>query len=230
MNSIAFRLNLVKQRVTNALKTANRAQDKIDIVAASKARTTEEIKEAFHAGQRHFAENQLQEALPKIEVLSGYNIEWHFIGRIQNNKTRKIAQYFSWVHTISNEKVAQRLNDHHVQDTPPLNVCIQVNIDNDPNKAGVTPNECYALATFIEQLPKLNLRGLMTVPAKHAKLEDDGKSFRKLRALYDDLNERGLTLDTLSMGMSNDFEAAIAEGATLIRVGTNIFGPLDKQH
>ena len=222
MNSINFNINQLEQRINSALAKAQRSTEQIKLLCVSKMASIDAIEKAIIAGQHCFAENYLQTALPKIQALRRYDLEWHFIGRIQRNKTRKIAEQFTWVQSIDNAKIAKCLNKHR-QHQPPLNVCIQVNIDAAPDKAGVALDQIKPLATFIEQLPKLHLRGLMTIPTKHAKLGDDRKSYHRLKNIYQELQQSGFNLDTLSMGMSADLEAAIAEGATMIRIGRAIF-------
>ena len=229
MNSIAFRINLLKQRLNRALQAANRSPNSVTLMAVSKTRSIEEIKIAYDQDLRCFGENQLQEALPKLEALKGYEIEWHFIGRLQSNKLKKISQHFDWVETLSNIAMAEKLNKHLITLNKSLNVCIQVNIDHDPKKAGVLVDDVAALASVIQTLPQLNLRGLMTVPERHNSLAEDHRSYHRLKELFDQLNQQGFTLDTLSMGMSADFEAAIAEGSTIVRVGKNLFGPFSDQ-
>lgn len=222
MDSIEVRINAVKQRIKSALESANRHNETVTLLCVSKYAEIEAIAAAAKAGQSCFAENYVQPALAKIAALKDYDLQWHFIGQIQRNKTRKIAENFSWVHSVDNEKIAERLNAH-CSKTSSLNVCIQVNVDNDKNKGGIPAEKVERLATFINQLSHLNLRGLMTVPQKHAKLADDRQSFHRLQQLYLQLKQKGFALDTLSMGMSADLEAAIAEGATIVRIGSAIF-------
>ncbi len=222
--SISKRIKNIKQTINTALIAAARKPNSVKLLCVSKYASLEKIREAIAAGERCFAENYLQGALEKIDALQAENLEWHFIGRIQRNKTRKIAENFAWVHSIDNVPVAQRLNAHR-EACKPLNVCIQVNIDLDPSKSGVMPQEVKKIATIIDQLPHLNLRGLMTVLQKHDKLEDDRQSYHRLKKLFLALQESGFKLDTLSMGMSNDFAVAIAEGATMVRIGSAIFNP-----
>ncbi len=176
-------------------------------------------------GQRAFGENYLQDALPKIEALREYPLEWHFIGRIQSNKTRDIASHFHWVHTLSSAKHARRLSDQRPADLPPLQVCIQVNISGEASKSGVTPGETLELARSTASLPRLELRGLMTMPPADSSEAQQRRIFGELRHLLETLNRSGLAMDSLSMGMSNDMQAAICEGATMVRIGTAIFGP-----
>ena len=224
MNSIEFCINVVKQRIHNALESANRQNEAITLLCVSKYAEIDAIAAAANVGQSCFAENYVQAALVKIEALKDYDLQWHFIGQIQRNKTRKIAKNFSWVHSVDNEQIAERLNAHSSESSP-LNVCIQVNVDNDKSKGGIPAEQLEKLATFIDQLPNLNLRGLMTVLQKHVKLEDGRHSYHRLKKLYLHLKQKGFTLDTLSMGMSADLEAAITEGATIVRIGSAIFNP-----
>jgi pyridoxal phosphate enzyme (YggS family) len=194
-------------------------------VAVSKTRPASEIFAAFQAGQKAFGENYLQDALPKIAALQAHPLEWHFIGRIQSNKTRDIAAHFQWVHTLSKLKHARRLSNQRSAELPPLQVCMQVNISGEASKSGVPPQEAPELARQVAQLPRLQLRGLMTMPPAHSSRAEQREIFGKLHHLLEQLNQGGLTLDSLSMGMSNDMEAAICEGATMVRIGTAIFGP-----
>jgi pyridoxal phosphate enzyme (YggS family) len=175
-------------------------------------------------GQRDFGENYLQEALPKIAALQGLPITWHFTGQIQANKTRSIATYFDWVHTVDRERSALRLDEQRPQQAPPLNVCIQVQLEDEPGKGGVQPTALLPLARRISELPRLRLRGLMCIPPHQEAYADQLALFRRLSDLMNEMNSQGLTLDTLSMGMSMDLDAAIAAGATWVRIGTAIFG------
>ena len=184
----------------------------------------ESVAEAYAAGQTAFGENQEQEAARKIAALGHLPIEWHFIGPIQSNKTRPIAERFAWVHAIDREKVARRLSDQRPQSLGPLMVCVQVNISGEASKSGVTPDEALDLARRVAELPRLRLRGLMAVPAPSDDVTEQRMQFRKLKTLYDSIRSAGVPLDTLSMGMSDDLEAAVMEGSTLVRVGTAIFG------
>lgn len=191
----------------------------------SKTRTAKEVRAAFEAGQHEFGENYLQDALPKIEALKEHPIQWHFIGRIQSNKTRDISAHFDWVHTLSSSKHARRLDSQRPASLPPLQVCIQVNVSGEASKGGVTPAQTPELAQLIAALPNLQLRGLMTMAPADSSEAGQRRIFRELRKLLESLNQGGLELDTLSMGMSNDMKAAICEGATMVRIGTAIFGP-----
>jgi pyridoxal phosphate enzyme (YggS family) len=222
---IESRLNQVHRRIADATQHYHRAPGSVRLLAVSKTRTPEDIRQAVAAGQFHFGESYLQEALEKIEALQNIDAVWHFIGRIQSNKTRAIAEKFDWVHSIGSLKQARRLNEQRPDNLPPLNICLQVNIDQQPSKSGVLPNEVATLVAEISTLPRLQLRGLMTLPAPADDLQAQRHPFRLLRELRDQIATPELPLETLSMGMSNDLEAAIAEGATVVRVGTAIFGP-----
>ncbi|WP_106475846.1 YggS family pyridoxal phosphate-dependent enzyme [Phytohalomonas tamaricis] len=218
-----------RRQLECALQRAGRNHDDARLLAVSKTKPAALIREAFQAGQRHFGENYVQEALDKQHALADLDIVWHFIGPLQSNKTRSVAEHFSWVHTIERAKIATRLNDQRPQTLGPLNVCLQVNISAEPTKSGVSPEALDALVEHVVALPNLRLRGLMAIPTPMEDHDEQRKPFRALRELLEQLQARypTLKLDTLSMGMSNDFEAAIEEGATLIRLGTAIFGARD---
>jgi pyridoxal phosphate enzyme (YggS family) len=194
------------------------------LLAVSKTFAPDALREAYQAGQTCFAESYVQEALDKIAALQDIPIEWHYIGPIQSNKTRAIAENFAWVHSVDRLKIAERLSEQRPAHLPPLQVCLQVNISMEASKSGAVPDEVDALAHAIAKLPNLKLRGLMAVPAPSDEIAAQRLPFAKLRELRDQLNRQGLQLDTLSMGMSHDFAAAIAEGATIVRIGTAIFG------
>ncbi len=201
------------------------------MLAVSKTRPAEDLRLAAAAGQHAFGENYLQEALDKMEALADLpQLEWHFIGPIQSNKTRPIAEYFQWVHSVDRLKVARRLNDQRPEDLPPLNICVQVNIDEEASKSGCHPGELDDLAAAISDLPRLSLRGLMAIPDPDQSEDALRASFHRLARALENLQKNPQVtgpLDTLSMGMSGDLELAIAEGATLVRVGTALFGPRD---
>ena len=222
---IAERLAQVRSQIDDFARSCDRDPNAIRLIAVSKTRSADEVLDAFAAGQREFGENYLQDALPKIEALKAYPIEWHFIGRIQSNKTRDISAHFNWVHTLSGSKHARRLDSQRPAGLPPLRVCIQVNISGEASKSGVAPGETHELASLIDDLPNLELRGLMTMPPAGSSETEQRRIFRELGELLESLNHKGLNLDTLSMGMSNDMQAAICEGATMVRIGTAIFGP-----
>ncbi len=195
------------------------------MLAVSKTRSADAVAAALDCGLHRFGENYLQEALEKIEQLEGRGIEWHFIGPIQSNKTRPIATHFDWVHSVDREKIARRLSEQRPDELPPLQICLQVNISGETSKSGVLPEEVPALAEAIADLTGVQLRGLMAIPAATDDIAAQHAAFGKLREHFDELNANGAGLDTLSMGMSGDMEAAIAEGATIVRIGTDIFGP-----
>jgi len=195
------------------------------VLAVSKTRGAEEVRAAAALGLRDFGENYMQEGLAKIESLTGLNLCWHFIGPIQSNKTRAIAEHFDWVHSVDRLKIAQRLSAQRPAQLPDLQVCLQVNISGEDSKSGVDPTELTALATAVAQLPRLQLRGLMAIPAPSDTLARQREPFARLRNALVELQATLPMLDTLSMGMSGDLEAAIAEGATIVRVGTDLFGP-----
>lgn len=206
-------------------KNFNRPEKSVTLLAVSKTRTPEEILAVAEQGQRDFGENYIQEALDKIKVLVDHKLIWHFIGAIQSNKTEDIAKNFDWAHTIEREKIARRLNDQRPDGLPPLNVCIEVNISEEETKSGVTLEELPALAKLISEMPRLRLRGLMALPAPTTDFEAQRKPFRQLAEVLKQLQSDGFDLDTLSIGTTADYKAAIAEGATIIRLGTAIFGP-----
>ena len=226
MHTIDDKLTKVTERIQLAALAVGRNPQTVHLVAVSKTQSAERVAEAYACGQRRFAENYLQEALEKHSSLSHLqDIEWHFIGPIQSNKTRPIAENFSWIHSIDREKIAQRLNEQRPADLPPLQVCLQVNIDDETTKSGVSLKDLSVLAHALKRLPRLQLRGLMTIPAASDDPAQQRATFAKLRLALASLQSQGFSgLDTLSMGMSSDMEAAIAEGATLVRVGTDIFG------
>ena len=220
MPKIADNLTEVRRLIQQSAIQAGRNPSDVTLLAVSKTKTAEDIEEAYRAGQRDFGENYLQEALPKMAALEHLDLVWHFIGPIQSNKTRAIAEHFSWVHTVDRLKIAERLSEQRPPQMPPLQVCIQVNIDGDSAKSGCSPTAAAALATAVSQLPKLRLRGLMTIPK-----EGTGqRPFQALAQLAEALRQNGLPLDTLSMGMSADLLEAITAGATLVRIGSAIFG------
>jgi pyridoxal phosphate enzyme (YggS family) len=224
-NTIADPLAKVTARIQQAAAVAERKSETVRLIAVSKTQPPEAVAHAYACGQRDFGENYLQEALEKQAALTDLReIVWHFIGPIQSNKTRLIAENFAWTHSIDREKVAQRLNDQRPADLAPLQVCLQVNIDDETTKSGISLAELPALAKAVSQLPRLQLRGLMAIPAATNNPDQQRAAFAKLRKALQSLQAQGYALDTLSMGMSGDMEAAIAEGATMVRVGTDIFG------
>lgn len=225
MHKIADKLMQVTARLQQASQQAGRGRDAVRLLAVSKTRPADDIRAAYRCGQRDFGENYLQEALDKQAQLTDLQLSWHFIGPIQSNKTRPIAQAFDWVHSVDRLKIAQRLSDQRPDGLPPLNICLQVNIDDEATKSGVAPAELPALAKAVSQLPRLKLRGLMAIPTPTDDPAQQRQAFRRLAQLMTETNlSQTLQMDTLSMGMSGDLEAAIAEGATWVRVGTDIFG------
>ncbi|MGB9429614.1 MAG: YggS family pyridoxal phosphate-dependent enzyme [Gammaproteobacteria bacterium] len=231
LEPIARNLTAVRARMQAAALRASRAPAAIRLLAVSKTWPLAAIEAALGAGQIEYGENYLQEALPKQAVLGrDRGLVWHFIGAVQSNKTRLVAEHFDWVHTVDRPRIAERLNAQRPATLLPLNVCIEVRLDPEPGKGGIAPQQLPALADTVSGLPRLRLRGLMSIPAPCNDPATQRLSFRRLRELFDSLNRHGLSLDTLSMGMSGDFEAAILEGATLIRVGTAIFGARAAKH
>lgn len=220
-------LEAARQRLKRALKAAGRTPRDAGLLAVSKTKPIAAIREAYHHGQRAFGENYLQEALDKQQALSDLDdLEWHFIGPLQSNKTRQVAEHFAWVHSLDREKIAQRLAAQRPAHLPALNVCLQVNISGEESKAGVSLAKLDALADSVAGMPRLALRGLMAIPAPCSDPARQREPFARLRTAFELLKARHpeAPLDTLSMGMSNDLEAAVAEGATLVRLGTAIFG------
>ena len=226
MTTITNRLQAVHQRLTNACTRAGRSADSVTLLAVSKTQPAEAVRAAHAAGQRAFGENYVQEGLAKIEALADLRpeLEWHLIGPLQSNKTRVVAEAFDWVHSIDRLKIAQRLSEQRPAWAAPLQVCLQVNVSGEDSKSGVAPAELPALAQAVAALPRLRLRGLMAIPEPAGDEAAQRQPHRALRELLEALRQQGLALDTLSMGMSADLEAAVLEGATLVRVGTAIFG------
>jgi pyridoxal phosphate enzyme (YggS family) len=224
MSPIGGNLQAVLRRIEAAARAAGRRPDEIRLLAVSKTRPPADIEAAYQAGQRAFGESQQQEASAKIAALARLALEWHFIGPIQSNKTRPIAEQFAWIHSLDRERVARRLSEQRPPELGPLMVCIQVNVSGEASKSGVPPQAALELARQVACLRNVRLRGLMTIPAPSSEPERQRAQFRVLRTLYDAMRTQGMALDTLSMGMSDDLEAAILEGATLVRVGSAIFG------
>lgn len=228
MSIIAANLQAVEATIAEAVQAAGRQRREVQLLAVSKTFPAEAVLEAMAAGQRAFGENYLQEAIDKIAHVAraqpGTPVEWHFIGPIQSNKTRPIAASFDWVHTVERLKIAQRLSEQRPAGLAPLNICLQVNISGEASKSGATEAELPALARAVAVLPNLRLRGLMAIPERATDPGQQRAAFARLRMLGDALRADGLALDTLSMGMSGDMGAAIAEGATIVRIGSAIFG------
>ena len=229
MELIKKNIAAVKARIETSMADAGRDQQSLQLLAVSKTRDEKYIKSAFSLGLNAFGENYLQEALPKIDELKDLPLCWHFIGPIQSNKTISIAEHFDWVHTVSSLKVAKRLNDQRPESAPPLNVLIQVNIDREDSKSGVLPEDTDALIDATREMGQLNLRGLMVIPKKSKDLDLIRDSFARTRLLQESIANRYCLaqFNQLSMGMSEDLELAIAEGATIIRIGSALFGPRD---
>ena len=225
MHDVDAALNAVRTRIGELETQYGREPGSVSLLAVSKTKPPEAVRAAIAAGQHAFGENHLQDAMTKVDALAGQGASWHFIGAVQSNKTRSIAACFDWVHTIEREKIAIRLSEQRPADRGPLDACIQVNVSGEHTKGGVDPREVEPLARVVSELPGLRLRGLMALPRPSSDLESQRIPFRQLREIRDQLNSRGFELDTLSMGMTGDLEAAVAEGATVVRVGTAIFGP-----
>jgi pyridoxal phosphate enzyme (YggS family) len=226
MASIEAKLQQVRLRIVGACTAAQRPVQSVTLLAVSKTFGPEAVREAVAAGQHAFGENYVQEALAKIAALDDLRpqLDWHLIGPLQSNKTREVAARFDWVHSIDRLKIAERLSAQRPDGLPPLNVCVQVNVSGEASKSGVAPADVPALASQVARLPRLRLRGLMSIPEPVEGFDAQRAPHRRLRTLFESLRAEGLALDTLSMGMSADLEAAIAEGSTLVRVGSAIFG------
>ena len=224
MHNIEKNIIQVRTQIQQAAALYNRDPKLISLLAVSKKKPVEDIRLAYAAGQRDFGENFVQEAEQKRRVLTDLDIIWHFIGPVQSNKTRVLAEGFDWVHSVDRLKVAERLSAQRPATLPALNICIQVNVDREASKSGVMLEEVATLAESISTLPRIRLRGLMAIPAQYDDLESQRLPFARLRETLEDLQQRGLDCDTLSTGMSHDLQAAIAEGSTLVRLGTAIFG------
>ena len=224
MGSIADNLQAVRTRIEAAAKACGRDPKSISLLAVSKTWPAESVRAAAAAGQCAFGENYVQEGVAKCAAMADLGLEWHFIGPLQSNKTRLVAESFDWVHSIDRLKVAERLSAQRPAQMPPLQVCIQVNVDGEATKSGCLPGEALALAEAVRRLPRIILRGLMAIPAPSDDPAAQRKPLARLAALAAEMRSAGLPIDTLSMGMSHDLEAAVLEGATVVRVGTAIFG------
>ena len=227
MPTIQENITAVQKRLQQAASDAGRNPAEIQLLAVSKTRNIAQISQAITSGIFCFGENYLQEAMDKIDQLDDSKLDWHFIGPLQSNKTRQAAENFAWVHTVDRVKIAQRLSAQRPDDMPALNICLQINIDNEASKSGFNQDQAVEVAATIAQLPKLKLRGLMAIPKPRTVYKEQRQAFAQLRVLMEQINstlDNCHKLDTLSMGMSADLEAAVAEGATLVRVGTDIFG------
>jgi len=226
MSQIAAHLDETHARIAQAEHAAHRPAGCVTLLAVSKTFPAQAVRDAYAAGQRAFGENYVQEALGKITELADVRnaLEWHFIGPLQSNKTRQVAEHFDWVHSVDRLKIAQRLSEQRPPELPPLNICLQVNISGEASKSGVPPDTALEVAHAVAALPRLRLRGLMSIPESADTLAQQRAPHRALHALYETLRADGLALDTLSAGMSSDLEAAVLEGATMVRIGTAIFG------
>lgn len=228
MNDIASNLHFIRSQIDMACIQASRDPKHVQLLAVSKTKPVESILAAYHAGQRQFGESYVQDAIPKIEHIANIekisDIEWHFIGPLQSNKTRLVAEHFSWVHSIERLKIAQRLSEQRPDHLPPLNICIQINISGEETKSGIQTSDVDALVAEIEQLPKLQLRGLMCIAENTDDLEAVRANFISMQQLFNELKKRYPSVDTLSMGMTDDMKIAIASGSTMVRIGTAIFG------
>ncbi|PHX40453.1 hypothetical protein AO263_05625 [Pseudomonas sp. NZIPFR-PS5] len=224
MSTIAENISTLAERIRSAAQAVQRDPASVGLLAVSKTKPASDLREAYDAGLRDFGENYLQEALGKQAELTDLPLIWHFIGPIQSNKTRAIAEHFAWVHSVDRLKIAQRLSEQRPSELPPLNICIQVNVSGEASKSGCSPEDLAALAQAIGALPNLKLRGLMAIPEPTDDRDEQNASFAAVSTLQAQL---GLPLDTLSMGMSHDLEAAIAQGATWVRIGTALFGARD---
>lgn len=225
MSTLASALQTVRERIDRAARAAGRDPSDIQLLAISKAWPADRLREAWQAGQRAFGENYAQEGVQKIGQLSDLQIEWHFVGPIQSNKTRALAENFTWVHGVDRARIAERLSAARPPHLPPLDICLQVNVSGEASKSGVAPEHASALARSVAAMPRLRLRGLMVIPRRERDQAAQRHWFRIARELKDRIVAEGTALDTLSMGMSDDLEAAVLEGATIVRVGTAIFGP-----
>jgi hypothetical protein len=228
MTTISNALQAVRQRIAQAATAAGRPAAGIQLLAVSKTVPAAAVRQAYTAGQRAFGESYVQEAMEKVEALNDLPLRWHFIGPIQSNKTRPIAENFAWVHSLDRDRIADRLSAGRPPDLADLQVCLQVNVSGEASKSGVAPEDVLTLARHVQTLPRLKLRGLMAIPEPTDDPVKQRQSFVRLRQLLEQLNAEGFQLDTLSMGMSDDLEAAIAEGATIVRVGSAIFGERQK--
>ncbi len=224
LNMLAERYHTLLRRIQAAEARYDRSPGSVRLIAISKTQPAARIRALTELGQQAFGESYAQEAIPKIDELQDLEIEWHFIGHIQSNKTQMLARHFHWVQSVDRLKIAERLNDQRPSDLAPLDICLQVNISHEPSKSGLTPESLAATARAVARLPRLRLRGLMAIPTRVQGSAPQRRAFSALRKAHDIIVADGIALDTLSMGMSDDFEAAIAEGATMVRVGTAIFG------
>lgn len=229
-HTIAENIHQIQLRLDSYAALYKRQRSGIRLLAVSKGHAAADLRQAYNCGLHEFGESYLQEAVAKIQALSDLAITWHYIGGIQSNKTRDIAMHFDWVHSIDRLKIAQRLSEQRPADKPPLQVCLQINISNEPGKSGIPLGELHQLAAAVSQLPRLQLRGLMALPHASDDISQQRLAFRQMHQTFMQLQAQGFMLDTLSMGMSGDMEAAVAEGSTLLRIGTAIFGERPATH
>ncbi|MGH8517781.1 MAG: YggS family pyridoxal phosphate-dependent enzyme [Panacagrimonas sp.] len=227
MTNLRESLTQVRERIERACSAAGRPSDTVQLLAVSKTFGADQVRAAAALGQRAFGENYVQEAMAKQADLADLALEWHFIGPVQSNKTRELAMHFDWVHGVDRPRIAQRLSDARDPGQPSLQVCVQVNISGETSKSGCDPREAPELCAAVAALPRLRLRGLMAIPAPAGPADDPHEPYRRLRTLFERIRAAGIRLDTISAGMTDDLEAAIAEGSTLVRVGTAIFGRRD---
>lgn len=225
VTNLATNYQSLLEAISKYEKRYQRNEHDVQLLAVSKTRSIDEIRAIATLGQKHFAENYVQEAVDKIAKITDIGLTWHFIGPIQKNKTRLIAKNFHWVQSVDREIIAIRLSDQRPENMPNLNVCLQINIDNESSKSGIRRDQAIALAKVVHELPNLTLRGLMVIPAATDDIQQQTAAFAKMASLLDELKQHNFDVDTLSMGMSNDFEAAIASSSTMIRIGTALFGP-----
>jgi len=225
--SVPTQLGNVQAEIHRYAERYNRDPSSIELLAVSKTKPVSAIHEAIAAGQKSFGENYLDEAIEKIQLINDPQVSWHFIGAIQSRKTTDIARHFDWAHGVDREKIATRLSAQRPAELPPLNICLQINIDNESTKAGISPEDTITLANICSDMPGIKLRGLMAIPAPRENLAAQREVFQRLGEIFDSVKSVHPTLDTLSIGMSGDLEAAIAEGATIVRIGTAIFGSRD---
>lgn len=225
MTDLTEIISALREEIRGLELKYDREPGSVEVLAVSKRHSADKVRDLFDLGVSNFGENYLQEALEKQAALSDLSIEWHFIGPIQSNKTRGIAENFDWVQSVDREKIANRLHEQRPADREPLNICVQVNLSQEETKSGITIDQCAELCAAVSQLPMLKLRGLMAIPAPTAEFEAQRQCFRQLAQLFNELANEHKSIDTLSMGMSADYAAAIAEGATMVRLGTTLFGP-----
>ncbi|MEH6823328.1 MAG: YggS family pyridoxal phosphate-dependent enzyme [Motiliproteus sp.] len=228
MSSIADNISTTLTRIHDAEQKFGREPDSVTLLAVSKTKPAQQLRQAYAAGQRHFGENYLQDALPKVEQLADLDICWHFIGPLQSNKSRAVAEHFDWFHSLDRIKIAQRLSEQRPASRTPLNICIQINISAEASKSGILPEQAAELVQQVQRLPGVQLRGLMAIPSANLDQAGQRLAFAHMQTLFETLKPLAPQMDTLSMGMSDDLEAAVAEGSTLVRIGTAIFGDRER--